>query len=219
MPTAVPTGNYIRGILNGSLLGQTVQTVLTWWRIVDPAITATANDAAQAIYDDVWTATLKAMLHEAFTLDTIFVRMGAIAASSPATREATKVVSETGTVSATECLPPNVTVRILRSPSNEPVYSDDGSAPDFSKATYKLGFSGIPEGQQNAGLLVAAYETGWNAVGEALETLTVNSNDYSLMIARAPNTLVGGNQPAWTEVLETQVSQKLGTQNTRSLLS
>lgn len=215
-----PSGNYLLVTLNGTLYGQNAETQLLYWYLNASPMTPNASAATLVVLNDLWTAALQDMLHEAFTLNNITCRMGYILTPSTGVSQHTRVVEQQGSVTASQGLPPNVTVRILRTPDNSVVYSDDADAPEFSKGWYKIGFSGIPEGQQDGGLLDPTYDAGWNAVGEAMETLTVSGNDFNLVIGRAKDSLKDGdNAAAWCFVAETSVSSKLGTVNSRSRLS
>lgn len=198
-------------LFKGTLLGENCQTLLLYI-----ATTAQSNGQSQPFAtearDNIWAA-LKPMLHQNYRLGSIRAQLFQIPGSlSKPPYELT--IGENGDVSASECLPPNVTVRVIKFPDNATIDPPTG-APNFSNGW--VGWSGIPEGQQKDGLLESAFVSGWNAVGEAMEELTVNFpvvGDVTYTLAMFRTVAVGGVLPK-VMVSETEVSQFLGTRNSR----
>lgn len=212
---ATTTGNYIRAVLNGSLQGQTVQTVLLWWYYNATPAGIDAGGAAAAVKAAVWTDNLEDLLHETFTLQNIDVRHGSIMSGTPPEQRHILSLNEDGQVVGSDAMPAFVTARVLRYPGTDLFSTTAPEPPAFSKTSYKIGFSGLPEGQCKDGLLTDAAYADWSAFAETIEEITFGGNDYVLMIHRQANTLEGGNVPAWVNVADTNASQLLGTQNTR----
>lgn len=117
-------------------------------------------------------------------------------------------VNETGSV-ASDSLPPYATVVMVKVPDNTTI-QPVGATPFKNGRT---SWSGIPEGQQDNGLLNSAAIGSWNTVFELLESITYDiggtSYTWTLGLER------GEVSPPKVLIAETYCRQKLGTQNTR----
>lgn len=198
--------------LNGQFAGQTVFNEL-FYASDSPNANVSSSQACDALYA-IWTSDLQPLLHEDFTLTEIVAEIYGSSGTYSSPRY-TRIVNEQGGVTTGDSMPPNVTAVIVKAPDNATL--DPDTEPAFRNG--RIGFSGIPEGQQDAGLIGSAFLASWNALGEELETLTLDPGgedfDMDLGMWRAANTLVGGNPRANVYVAETYIRQNVGTQNTR----
>lgn len=199
----------------GTFGGQTAFNEFLYTR---EAVEPTANSQAvcQGFYDDVWSV-FKLAMHEDYLLQEIRCK---IFQNPPSQNkpEYIMAVNESGTVVGGDSMPPNVTATILKQPDNTTL--DPPGEPNMRVG--KNGFSGVPESQQDAGLLTPAAITLWNTAGEALENFLADFGGgdltLTLTILRDYDTLKGAVPPnpiTKCYVAETYVRQALGTNNSR----
>lgn len=123
----------------------------------------------------------------------------------------TAIYNEAGGATGSEPMPPFATIRVIKVPDNS-LAEPSGQQP-FRNG--RISFMGSGEGNQSGGLITSSSRTAWRAFAETLESVTVGSDVFSLMFVRPADTLAGGNPDTRCPVLETDVSQVIGTQNSR----
>ena len=216
MVNPVPIGNFIRATFRGRIAGEVTENEFVWWRVQNPALTLDPLVVAADLETQIWTDFWRPLASTKFTLESIHVRVGQIGVSA-SIGETTRFVNEAGLLGITQALPAFNTVRILKSPDNANIYSDDPLAPLFSRSSYKSGMPGLVEGDQDNGQLIPAAQVSWNLLAQALLTVTTNLLTYSLMVVRGTNTLTVPNAAAWVLVASTGVSINIGSQVSRKM--
>jgi len=193
---------------NGLISGENTQLRLVYANDNSQA-NASSSAACDAFYNQVWDV-WKDAVHVGFLLKTIEASIYQIPTSGNKPSYM-KFVNEQGALTSTDCLPPYVTVGLVKMPNN--TTKEPSSVDDFRRGYAR--FAGIPEGHQVAGLLTSGAVTLWDAVGEAMEELSIDFGSgavvYTLMIDRYQ---AGGSNPM-CEVAEMVTPYKTGSQNTR----
>lgn len=190
---------------HGSIFGQVVFTQLEFHR--ESAVPVfSAEDICSYAYSVYWDA-MQPILSDKYTLNEIRARVYQVP-SSANIPEFVLAVGEDGAV-AGDCLPPFVTVVMVKVPDNTTIFPV--ASQEFRNG--RTSFSGIPEGQQDNGLLNSAAIGSWNNVFELLEdiTITVGGTPYTWTLGLER----GEVTPVKVLIGETYCRQKLGTQNTR----
>lgn len=165
-------------------------------------------EAANAAVSQIWTP-LKDLLSAKFTMlsVTAFVYVESIGF----VQSYVKAINEAGLVSG-DVLPPNVTVRANKYPENDSIVP--GSADPFEVG--RLAWSGIPEANQDDGLLLDFNFTDWQLFFSGIFQIGIDYGSGTLnvnmgMFRRTPG--VDGTTKVYLSALNAM--QNLGTQNTR----
>lgn len=175
------------------------------------AVVSNPSMAAASIElrDTHW-ATLKPLLSDKFTLDTIKVwcNQAPDGSNIPAF---TRLVGETGEVDDSQPIAAWLAVNMLKIPNNEEKFPTE--AADFEMG--RTGWSGVTEDQVDNGFLIDGALTNWQSAMETFEQVTFDVSGtpttWGLVIFRAS---VGG-QDVVVPVLETDVAQQLGRRGSR----
>lgn len=193
----------IRIVMRGVQGGENCYNEFEYIRDSLPSSTVNSVNAATAFVTDTWPA-LRALLSNQYRLVEVEAQyyQNPSSGSTPAYILA---VDEPGDVDDSEALPPDLVVMIQKVPNN--AAKDPVSEPDLGVGRAR--FSGIPESQQNNGLLTSAAFDDWNTAAEALEELTVpTGGGGSTYTWGIPRKTAAGIVIAWAPVLEVQAINK-----------
>lgn len=122
------------------------------------------------------------------------------------------LVNLPGDKGAADCMPPYVTVKVIKFPDNAEKWPV--GAKNFRRGFW--GFAGISENDQDRGLLDPLAAPTWNALGEALESITVTDGVLGSIDLFA--IMYRPQLETWSDtvpVAETEVDYRLGTRNSR----
>lgn len=193
-------------------IGSSVCDTPLWYStdVFEPAITS--SSVVTAFIAEVWTAQMRALISNQFTLDSVecYIFSDLPGGSSPLH---IGIVNEAGT-NADESLPPYVTLNLTKLPNN--ATRDPITASAFSPGF--VGFSGIPEISQNRGLLTGIATTNWQAVADALWQLapaSITPRLITLGMYRFPDEDYPFLLPGKVLTEGLLVKQKLGSRNSR----
>ena len=203
---AILSGYHIE--LNGLQAGEPTTTRLEYGQ--ESTFSAASSKAgADWFYSNSWPL-IKAMLHQNFRL--IEIRAQYHDGAGGTKPFYTRVVDEPGDIDTGDSLGPNLVVRMYKVPENDAIWPT--SAEPFEGGMTR--WSGIPEADQNNGLLSDTAVDDWNDVFEGLETLepTISGSPVTFFMVMLRKSALGVTV-AYAPVIETYCGQTLGTQNTR----
>lgn len=200
----------VRLTMLGELQGQSAQNHFDWYAEAEHK-TISGGAVITAFYNDVFPGIL-AQLSEEYTCLAMKGWYSDFTQTDPPVIT-TAPINEVGLITDSDPLPSYCTVNITLIPANFTKFpaTNTGFRPGFR------GFSGATEGQQDNGLLTAGAITLWNAVGESLETLSVDAGggqffDYTLGMVRESQVVA---ERTYVLVAETDVKPIIGTRLTR----
>jgi len=199
-------------IVTARQAGQTCAAHLHYYNDT-PDINASPLLLATAFVADCWTALWKAAVSPQFILEQVecYINQNPSAWNKPS---AFVVVGENGQDLSGDVLPPNVTVGGRKMVDN--LTKTPPTALDFRNGS--LRFSGVPEADQNDGLLTASALTKWGNVMGAFKIVSVDFGGgaipFQLGLFRWADPIAETGAEK-VSVVNTTVSSKLGTQNSR----
>ena len=209
----IPAANFGVIQLNGMLQGQSIIQRIGYLANVGVPVSAPAKPLAQAVVAQVWTTNLKPLLSSTYTLTSVYAQTGGVGSAAVPTDEHTEAVNEQGTVVG-DALPAWVSAGIYFQPSNDPIYCAGPTPPLFERKSFHR-FSGLVETQQSNGLLDSATIAAFSAVMNNLLVINASSTFWTARVTRPANTLVGGNDSAFTPLSLGGVRQKLSSMLSR----
>lgn len=193
---------------HGTQAGKTCFNQLLFGR--ETVVSAPSMAAATTAIETVMWGAVKPLLSNSYRLNSIkaWCNQAPLGANVPAF---TRLVDEVGDVTDSEAMPPWNVVNILKIPDNAEKFPAE--AQDFEQG--RMGWSGIPESQQDNGFLTDDALADWQTAAEAFEELTFNvggtPTTWQLVIFRG---VVGGDDVT-VPVIETEVQQQTGRRGSR----
>lgn len=195
---AYPSGNVLTIDLIAFQQGQSCINQLGYVaNIGSPQSAVNISGFASTFKATVWDL-MKAELVDGFLMSSFRLFARGIKTGDANKQNIEVAIGETGT-KATEAMPAWTTIALTGQPANDPIYSDDPAQALFERTSYYR-FSGMPESAQNNGIIDALAQLNWGVIAANMRVINDGAVDWTLRIPRPENTLVGGNQKAFTEV-------------------